>query len=506
MSESIPANIGHSWPGPARRGLLSIVIDPDNQRRAQIRGVLEKQGMVVCEAASLSEARHAIDAMGAPDLVVCDIAMQRETIESLDDRDQLGGEYACTYRLAVIPDRREALHALAEGADDFLVWPNPPEAIEGRLRAVIQQATQRAWLDTLRRAGMVVTGARRLDGLFAAVAARLRQILPVDHFIVARPEAGNIRFEVVDMVSAGTPPWTYCLRSPESETCSERFTIAPAGYRICDGVHDRDPRLAQGMRSCLCLPLLDDGRVIGSLSMASREPKAFEKIVMSHLGSLAIQVGHAVANIERYEQAVNETDRLTTIVREVHHRIKNNLQGVVGLLAGHRDNAPQLATILNTAISQLHTVAEVHNLLSHHAREQANLHELIRAIARHATTLCHHHIDVQLSEDTQTLFLEAGESVPFALVVNELIQNAVKHGYPDGRPGTIRVSLTGEDSARLCVANDGQPPHAPSPLATSGLGLQFVRALLPKSCDFHLSARDGWTVALVTLHGWVDKF
>ena len=541
MSESIPANIGHSWPGPARRGLLSIVIDPDNQRRAQIRDMLQKQVMVVCEAASLGEARHAIGALGAPDLVVCDIAMLREAIEGLNDDDQPEGGHVRAYRLAVISDRSEALHALAEGADDFLVWPNPPEAIEGRLRAVVQQGILRAWLDTLHRAGMVVAGARRLDGLFATVAARLRQILPVDHFIVARPEADDIRFEVVDMVSPGSPPWTYCLRSPQSETCSERFIAAPAGYRICDGVYDRDPRLAQGMRSCLCLPLVDDGRVIGSLSMASREPRAFDSSLTPHLGALAVQVGHAVANIERYEQALNEADRLTTIVREVHHRIKNNLQGVIGLLAGHRDNAPQLATILNTAISQLHTGAEVHNLLSHQAREQVNLHELIRAIAHHATTLCHHHFDIQLSEDTQALFLEAGEAVPFALVVNELIQNAIKHGYPatvneasltdggsaergavserglihwtnagavfpHGRPGTIRVSLTGEDGARLCVSNDSHPPHDPSPRATPGVGLQLVRALLPKSCDFQLSTRDGWTVALVTLRGWVDKF
>ena len=58
MSEIVSANIGRSWPVPARRGLLSIVIDPDDQRRAHIRGMLQKQVMVVCEAASVSEARN----------------------------------------------------------------------------------------------------------------------------------------------------------------------------------------------------------------------------------------------------------------------------------------------------------------------------------------------------------------------------------------------------------------------------------------------------------------
>jgi two-component sensor histidine kinase len=505
MSETIPVSIGRPWPVPARRGLLSIVIDPDNQRRAQIRGMLQKQVMVVCEAASLSEARHSITALGAPDLVICDIAMLRETIEGLNDGDQPEGGHVRAYRLAVIPDRCEALHALAEGADDFLVWPNPPEAIEGRLRAVVQQGTLHAWLDTLHRASMVVTGARRLDGLFAAVAARLRQILPVDHFIVARPEAEDIRFEVVDMVSPGSPPWTYCLRNPESETCSERFIAAPTGHRICDGVHDRDPRLAQGMRSCLCLPLLDNGRVIGSLSMASREPRAFDSGLTPHLGALAVQVGHAMANIQRYEHALSETERLATIVREVHHRIKNNLQGVVGLLAEHRDTTPALAAVLNSAISQLHAVAEVHNLLAHQNEEQISLTELVRAVVTHTATLCHHRLEVDFPENTDSFMLSAGEAVPFALVVNELVMNAIKHGYPDGGSGTIRISLDASGEASLRVANDGCLPEPMSSADRSGLGLQLVRALLPASCTLRLSGTDGWTVAEVTLRDWIKN-
>jgi two-component sensor histidine kinase len=503
MSEIIPAHIGRSWPVPARRGLLSIVIDPDNQRRARIRELLQKQVMVVCEAASLNEAHHAIDALGAPDLVVCDIALLRETIEGLNHGDQPDGGYVRAYRLAVIPDRRDAPRALAEGADDFLVWPNPPEAIEGRLRAVVQQGTLHAWLDTLHRASLVVTGARRLDGLFAAVAARLRQILPVDQFIVARPEVKDIRFEVVDMVSPGSPPWTYCLRSPESETCSERFIAAPAGYRICDGVHDRDPRLTQGMRSCLCLPLLDNGRVIGSLSMASRDSRAFDSGLTPYLGALAVQVGHAMANIERYEHAVSETERLATIVREVHHRIKNNLQGVIGLLAEHRDAAPALAAVLNSAISQLHAVAEVHNLLAHQNAEQISLTELVRAIVAHTATLCHHCLEVDLPENTDSFMLSAGEAVPFALVVNELLLNAIKHGYPDGRTGTIRISLVADDETSLRVANDGCLPEPMSLADSTGLGLQLVRALLPASCSLRLSGADGWTVAEVTLRDWM---
>lgn len=491
---------------PACDGLLAIIVDPDMVRSDQLGKILKDRGTRTQVVDSIDEGCNWVERFGPPDLVICDVASQPGLFSRLNAGNQPAYERPYPYWVAVIDDLRTSFQAMADGADDFLLWQDDPDIITSRLQAILKQAALRAWMDVIRKSSVVVSGARRFDGLFSDVAMRLRRVLPIDHFVVARTENERVRFEVVDMLSNCSSPWNFCLRAPISETCPKRFKATETGYRICNQVRDQDPRLSQEMQSCLCIPLSEDGRIIGSLSMASREPKTFERVALSHLESLAIQVGHAVANIERYEQALNEADRLTTIVREVHHRIKNNLQGVIGLLAGHRENAPLLASILNTAISQLHTVAEVHNLLSHHASEQVNIHELIRAIAHHATTLCQHHIDTQFSENTQALCLEASEAVPFALVVNELIQNAIKHGYPDGRMGSIRISLTDGVDTHLCVANDGNPPAQPqSSLATSGIGLQLVRALLPKSCKFHLSVHDGWTAAIVTLRGWVGN-
>jgi len=148
-------------------------------------------------------------------------------------------------------------------------------------------------------------------------------------------------------------------------------------------------------------------------------------------------------------------------------------------------------------------VAEVHNLLAHQNEEQISLTGLVRAIVTHTAALCRHRLEVDLPENTDSFMLSAGEAVPFALVVNELLLNAIKHGYPDGRTGTIRISLVTNGEARLCVANDACLPESmPSP-DSSGLGLQLVRALLPASCTLRLSGADGWTVAEVTLRDWM---
>jgi len=489
-----------------KRGLLSIVLDPDHIRRTHLREILEQQKVVVCETASVNEAIRSIKALGPPDLLLCAIESWPEACQKLDAASLPVSDPARPYRVAILQDRHQALHAVADGADDFLVWPNAPEAVQGRLHAITQQAALRVWMDTLRQAGAVVSGAERLDGLFANVASRLRRILPVDHFVVARPESAAVRFEVVDMLGTAPAPWTFCLRSPQAETCARRFTESPSGFRICDQVHDRDPRLSHDMRSCLCLPLTANGRVIGSLSMASREPLAFDRSITPLMTSLAVQVSNAVANIERYEQALSETERLATILREVHHRIKNNLQGVLGLLAEHRDASPDLATVLNNAISQLHTIADVHELLSHQTSEQIVLPDLIQAIASHTAALCRHDIQLDLEEITAEILLPASEAVPFALVVNELIQNAIKHGYPDGRHGTIQVCLSeSKGQLWLRVANNGETPASPDLTGSSGLGLQLVQAMLPDQCGLELRVESGWTIAEVPLHGWIQR-
>jgi two-component sensor histidine kinase len=489
---------------PVRRGLFALVVEIDDARSVQLLTALSRQGVIARGSDSASTARVLAETIGPPDIVFCASSLLGPIARELRAASP-PAERCCAYVVAIARDQDDALQALAEGADNCLLWRDLGEALDARVQAALRQTTVQTWMDTLQKASETVSAARRFEGLFSDVAARLRRIVAVDHFVVARPRPPDVRLEVADMVSSEAGPWRFSLTLPHAEICPQRFLPVEQGFRVCDRVRDHDPRLAAGMRTCVCLPLWDDGRLLGALSLASREPQAFDETVIPYLRSLSVQVAHAVANIDRYEQARSEADRLAVIVREVHHRIKNNLQGVVGLLAQYRDAEPRLALVLNAAISQLHAVAEVHNLLSHHTDERVNLHDLIRGISRLDATMCLHRIEAELGEDTATLSLSASEAVPFALVVNELILNAINHGYAPGERGVIRVSLTHDIAPRLRVANDGRPPEARDADHPAGLGLQLVRALLPRHGTFALTRKDGWTVAEVSLGEWIRR-
>lgn len=489
---------------PRHHALRALIVEPNADCRDKLAGLLEQLGVETAASASVEEALASAKAR-APDLAIINAPILSLESERLCSRLRNAANRPYLFLLAIVESDAEAPVALATGADDFLICScskeNPQAPSTGRLLSVLRQAIVRGWIDTIQRASELVSGARSFDGLFRDVARRLRSMLPVDHFVVTRDKGDEIRFEVVDMTGNGESAPSFFLDLPRTQVCPRRLPPRESGYFVCDEVRDRDPRLADGMCSCICLPLLQEGSSIGTLSLASHVPRAFEEVILPYLGSLAVQVAHAVANIERYEAARSQAEHLRTIVREVHHRIKNNLQGIMGLLACEAEREPALAASLQHARSQLHAVAEVHNLLSHDTRERVALIDLIGGVCRAVTALSPHRIEIALEEGARELELSATEAVPLALILNELIQNAVSHGYPAGARGTIRVGAARDGAGmRIHVANDGvPPPSANAPAPGRGIGLELVRALLPRKGRFSMRRDGNWTVAEIVL-------
>ena len=185
------------------------------------------------------------------------------------------------------------------------------------------------------------------------------------------------------------------------------------------------------------------------------------------------------------------------LVREVHHRIKNNLQGVAGLLKQNAAQRPELAGILSEAVGQVQAIAQVYGLQVG-ASGPLVLASLLRAIAASVQRTFGCAIAVEVKGDVPHLLPEA-ESIPVALTLNELLTNAIKHG----QGGEVRCELAvqGENlhiaiasAATLAPDFDLQQRRS----VVSGLGL--VRALLPRrSATLALAQEGGEVVARLEL-------
>jgi PAS domain S-box-containing protein len=178
----------------------------------------------------------------------------------------------------------------------------------------------------------------------------------------------------------------------------------------------------------------------------------------------------------RFDAAVSQREML---VKEVHHRIKNNLQGVAGLLQQTAARRPEVATLIGEAVGQVQAIAQVHGLQVG-ASGPLRVKPLVEAIAASVQRTFGRPITVVVQGTPAHRFaLPEAESIPIALTINELLTNAIKHGAP----GEIRCVLH-FDEARLAIQilSPGQLKAgftlAQVPPGVSGLGL--VRALLPR--------------------------
>ena len=180
----------------------------------------------------------------------------------------------------------------------------------------------------------------------------------------------------------------------------------------------------------------------------------------------------------------------TVLLDEVHHRVKNNLQVITSLLSLQaRGAAPEAQTALAECRNRVHAMALTHQLL-HESGDVTRLHvgEYLARLGRLlADSLRQIAPAVALRvEGTDTpLYLSLPRAIPCGLLVNELVSNAYRHAFPDGRGGTIVIGLACDGlEARLRVVDDGVglpadvDPAGADSAATRPLGLQLVPLLV----------------------------
>ena len=149
----------------------------------------------------------------------------------------------------------------------------------------------------------------------------------------------------------------------------------------------------------------------------------------------------------------DEKRQRETLIREVHHRIKNNLQGVIGLLRRQSNKDELNHTILNHAISQLNSVSLIHGLSCETKETKISLLELISAITEAANNFTGANIKPRLPSDAPACYLQNEDSaVAVALIVNELIFNAIKHSPQNARPIITELHCM-DNCAEITVAN-----------------------------------------------------
>ncbi|HEV8548544.1 MAG TPA: histidine kinase dimerization/phosphoacceptor domain -containing protein [Polyangiaceae bacterium] len=194
------------------------------------------------------------------------------------------------------------------------------------------------------------------------------------------------------------------------------------------------------------------------------------------------------------------------LLREVHHRVKNDLQLISSLLSmqGRRLTDPHSVMALAECQSRVQTIALIHEYMY----QSENLARLplsrnIRGLAANLLRVVGPpdrpiRLEVDVEDDLE---LPVDRAIPCGLILNELMTNALKHAFPEGRPGTLRITLRkeGPDHVALAVSDDGVGlPDAHDNDASGSLGWRLVKAFAEQlGAELRVTASPGTKVEVV---------
>jgi two-component sensor histidine kinase len=168
-------------------------------------------------------------------------------------------------------------------------------------------------------------------------------------------------------------------------------------------------------------------------------------------------------------------------IREIHHRVKNNLQTVSALLRlqSRRIDDPAAAAALDEAVRRIASIALVHETLSNSTENTVAFDEVLTSLVTHALELSPRMGQLSIERKGQLGSLESRIATPLSLVVTELMHNALEHGlYESGTRLTIELQRYSNEGL-ITISDDGVGLPESFDLSTSSnLGLQIVRTLI----------------------------
>jgi two-component sensor histidine kinase len=169
------------------------------------------------------------------------------------------------------------------------------------------------------------------------------------------------------------------------------------------------------------------------------------------------------------------------LLKEIHHRVKNNLQIVMSLLnsqAAYRHDSKTLSAI-HESQHRVHTISLIHQKL-YQKVALVEMASYIRELTEYLSDSFHIHSRIEFKLAVVPLDLDVTIAVPLGLLINEAVTNCLKYAFPAGRAGTVCISIRQEagESYLLSIADDGmglQPDFDPAVNRT--LGTNLIRGL-----------------------------
>jgi PAS domain S-box-containing protein len=379
-------------------------------------------------------------------------------------------------------------YIFAEVNTSLIPFQNKPAAL-----IIIRDFTRRKRTEKLKdsifRISEAAVSSETLDDLFRSIHMVIADLMPAKNFYIALsdPQTDRLSFPYfVDEYDLPPEPkkpgrglTEYVLRT------GAPLLASPEAFNELVGRGEVELVGAPSI-DWLGVPLNINNKTIGVLVVQSyTEGVRFGEEEKEILKFVSDQIAMAVHRKKTEAQIRASLEEKDVLLKEVHHRVKNNMQVISSLLnlqSRHISDAGVLE-MFRESQRRIRSMALIHERL--YQSSDLSRIEFSQYLQNLATHLFHfYQVDssrIRLSMDTEEIFLNINTAIPCGLIVNELVSNALKYAFPNGRNGEVTLELHRimGDGYVLRVKDDGVGfPEGLDFRRTDSLGMQIVVTLV----------------------------
>jgi two-component sensor histidine kinase/PAS domain-containing protein len=393
----------------------------------------------------------------------------------------------------------KAVTAVVSVVTAISLWPLLPKIIEIPSPWMLQKTNARLEQEIAERLAAEAALRQMHAELERRVLERTAELARSEERARLAAEAGNVGLWDWDLTTDAIQ------RSPETKAVLAMEGDPPA-QTFLDRIHPEDREQVQSILETALVEgtLRAEIRLIhpgGGVRWADIRGTVFKNMIegeirpVRFLGTL-MDITDRMEATEAIRRSLREKE---TLITEIHHRVKNNLQSLLALvqMEGRKLQDPALLARLGAIRDRIKVMARIHqSLYASGVLSAVNFGSQLAELCRDLQTFLPEG-QVEISVGVEELYCSLDTAVPLGLLANEVVSNAVRHAFPNGRPGRIGISLRQVDDLVVLVIADDGIGQAGS--ATSGTGMDLVRALARQLGASVSSVAGAGTTVIVSL-------
>jgi two-component system, sensor histidine kinase PdtaS len=342
---------------------------------------------------------------------------------------------------------------------------------------------------TIHRVTGIITSTLDLDRVLQIITTQAVQLSGAERSCIFELDVEKQHLHIVAHYGLNVPD-VRGIQIPVGQCCAGRAVQTGQPSMAVDCLHSdeqcflrQDPMISSEIHSVLCVPLEVKRNILGCICIYSSHRHQLSPEQLQLVITFANEAAIAIDNARLYEETRRGLELKSILLRELHHRVKNNLATVAGILSlqRRRTRSPEVRRLLAESVNRVQGLAATHDLLSHEDVSEARVDDIARKIVGVANAnLRPPESRITFEVEPCPVVIPSRAVAILALVLNEMVSNAIKHGMAGMAKGTVTIRGREEDGMVIVeVLDTGQ--GLPVPLeedSSEGLGLSLIGHLV----------------------------